>query len=83
MIAASSYRTFALPLHTIIAKVFEDQGLEPERAARLIDTLFWLEGSSAAFKQPKSESDRTIARAVGEEAFTCCAPTIEALLHGD
>src|ERR1700731_3229814 len=42
LIAAASYRTFALPLHVLVAEVFEGLGLQAERAARPIDTLFWL-----------------------------------------
>ena len=34
MIAAASYRTFAFPLHAIVAGVFRDHGLQAERAAR-------------------------------------------------
>jgi hypothetical protein len=48
MIAAAAYRTFVLPLHRLVAEIFEAHGLEPHRSARLLDTLFWLEGDAGS-----------------------------------
>jgi hypothetical protein len=81
MIAAAAYRTFALPLHAIVADVFKDCNLEPERAARLIDMLFWLEGDAgSSVKHAASISERAISEAVGEEAFMRCEATVWSLI---
>ena len=82
MIAAASYRTFALPLHAVVAEVFEGRGLDAERAVRLIDTLFWLEGgASGPSRQPAEEVGRQTARAVGVEAFLRCESTMAGLMR--
>jgi hypothetical protein len=82
LIAAASYRTFALPLHVLVAEVFEGLGLQAERAARLIDTLFWLEGgASGPTRQPAEEAGRRTAREAGIEAFHRCEQTVADLMR--
>lgn len=79
LIAAAAYRAFALPLHEMIADVFRDHHLEPERAARLVDTLFWLEGN---FKPTSEATDisNEHADAIGAEVFARCKSTIERII---
>ncbi|WP_157195795.1 hypothetical protein [Bradyrhizobium sp. YR681] len=81
MIAAASYRTFALPLHALVAEVFEGCGLHAERAARLIDTMFWLEGGASDPSRQRAEKVRQqTARAVGAEAFLRCESIMAGLM---
>lgn len=82
LIAAASYRTFALPLHALVAEVFEGLGLQAERAARLIDTLFWLEGgASGPTRQPAEEAGCRTAREVGIQAFRRCEQMVADLMR--
>ncbi|MFK4536395.1 hypothetical protein ABIA00_004578 [Bradyrhizobium ottawaense] len=82
LIAAASYRTFALPLHMPVADVFEGFGLQAERAVRLIDTLFWIEGGAPGkTREPSEEAGRRIARQVGIEAFRRCEQTLADLIR--
>jgi hypothetical protein len=84
MIAAAAYRAFVLPLHRPVAEIFESHGLEPQRSARLLDMLFWLEGdtgSPATGAAP--ESGDSLAEAVGEEAFERCGTALSDLLGGE
>jgi hypothetical protein len=80
-IAAASYRTFALPLHAVVADVLKDHNLEPERAARLVDTLFWLEGDlKTSAKESRPKSERALAEAIGDLSFMRCEATIASLI---
>ncbi|WP_375157932.1 hypothetical protein [Bradyrhizobium sp. RDT46] len=82
LIAAASYRTFAFPLHKPLAEVFEGFGLQAERAVRLIDTLFWLEGGASGPKrEPTDEAVCRLAHEVGIEAFRRCEETMADLLR--
>jgi len=80
VIAAAAYRTFALPLHAIIADTFKDHNLEPERAARLVDTLFWLEGGPKTSVEDSTKSERALAEAMGNEAFMRCEAKVASLI---
>lgn len=83
MIAAAAYRTLVLPLHGLVAEVFKAHDLEPERAARLLDMVLWLEGDvdfSDGLIQRPSNSD--IANAAGEEAFARSKEVMKRLLRG-
>lgn len=80
MIAAAAYQTFAFPLHGAVAAVFRAHDLEPERAARLLDTLFWLEGDADDAVQPARASCPDIAISVANEAFATSKATVARLL---
>jgi hypothetical protein len=82
MIAAAAYRHFALPLHRIVADMLQARELEPKRAARLLDMLFWLEGRTQVSppRTPPPALDE-VAREVGREAFSLCRPHLERALR--
>jgi hypothetical protein len=84
MIAAAAYRALALPLRRTVAEVFQIHGLEPQRSARLLDTLSWLEGNAGPPEKSAGEpSDVRLAETVGEEAFARCAAALAGLIGGD
>jgi len=84
MIAAAAYRTFALPLHQIIGDLFAERKLEPERAARLMDMLFWLEGDpDGIVENPVEFAEASFAEATGREAFHRCKDIIASVLYRD
>ena len=68
----------------MVAEVFQVRGLEPQRSARLLDTLFWLEGNAGPPEKSAGEpSDVRLAEAVGEEAFARCAAALPGLIGGE
>jgi hypothetical protein len=84
MIAAAAYRAFVLPLHRLVAEIFEAHGLELQRSARLLDTLFWLDGDTGLpATRAARASDISLAEAVGEEAFARCDTPLTSLTGGD
>jgi hypothetical protein len=84
LIAAAAYRAFVLPLHRPVAEIFTAHGLEPQRSARLLDTLFWLEGDvGPPASGAVQASDILLAEAVGEEAFVRCNAALAGLISGD
>ena len=81
MIAAAAYRTFVLTLHGPVAEVFKAYHLEPERAARLLDMLFWLDGDADDPAHPTQRATGSkIAGAIGEEAFARSEPILVRLI---
>jgi hypothetical protein len=81
MIAAAAYRTFALPLHAIVADIFKKNKLEAERAARLIDMLFWIEGDPKGLLQNTARVPDSIVAKNIDEAFDLCKSTISKTLR--
>jgi hypothetical protein len=81
LIAAAAYRHFMLPLHQGVADVLRSRGLEPERAARLLDMLFWREGRNKGLppRKPPPLIEKT-AIEIGQEAFLLCRPHLKCAL---